>query len=78
MLLYPDGPAIDMNDFDTAKDFLSNINRILYEKKKAKFDKVRFARLVPVKIDINKLPQVISNIFAKAELFAKKKKFVTN
>lgn len=76
--MYPEGNKITLDDFDPQKEFLSNINRILFDKKKAKFDKVKFARLVSIKIDIERLPQVILDIFNKAELFTNKKKFVAN
>lgn len=74
--MYPEGDLITISDFDTSKDFLPNIQRFLFEKKKAKFDKVLFAKKISLKIDIEKLPKEIAEILKIAEDFTQPKKFV--
>jgi len=74
--LYPDGDEILKSDFDAAKDFLTNIKRILFIKKKASFDKVLFAKKISLKIDIEKLPKEINEILEVVKLFTKPSKFI--
>ena len=74
--LYPDGDLITIADFDTSKDFLKNIKRIMFTKKKAQFDKVLFAKTISLRMDIEKLPKEILEILEIAEDFTKPTKFV--
>jgi 5S rRNA maturation endonuclease (ribonuclease M5) len=74
--MYPEGDAVTSADFDKSKDFLANINKVLYYKKKAKFDKVLFAKTISLRMDIEKLPKEISEILSVAEDFTKQRKFV--
>lgn len=74
--MYPEGELITIEDFEKSKDFLHNVQRFLYVKKKAKFDKVLFAKEISFKLDIDKLPKEIEEILKIAEDFTKPAKFV--
>jgi hypothetical protein len=74
--LYPDGDLITVMDFDSSKDFLVNIKRIMYTKKKANFDKVLFAKKISLRLDIDKLPKEIEEIITIAKDFTKPTNFV--
>lgn len=74
--MYPEGDLITTEDFDKSKDFLPNVQRFLFTKKKAKFDKVLFAKKISLKMDIEKLPKEIAEIFKIVEDFTKPTKFV--
>jgi hypothetical protein len=74
--LYPDGELICSSDFNKSKDFLSNINRLMYTKKKAQFDKVLFAKTISLKMDIEKIPKEIQDIFDIASDFTKPTKYL--
>ena len=74
--MYPEGDLITIADFDTSKNFLQNVQRFLFSKKKAKFDKVLFAKKISLKLDIDKLPKEITEILKIAEDFTKLTKFV--
>ena len=76
--MYPEGTPIELTDFDLTKDFLTNMNKVIHEKKKAKFDKVQFARNISFKIDIDKCPKEINEIIDTAKLFMGKSKFIVN
>ena len=76
--MYPEGTPIELTDFDLTKDFLTNMNKVIHEKKKAKFDKVQFARNISFKIDIDKCPKQINEIIDTAKLFMGKSKFIVN
>ncbi len=62
--IYPELEEIVYLDFDTEKCFLDNVKRILWNKKKAKFDKVEFAKKIALNID--ELPEIIDNIIEKS------------
>lgn len=74
--LYPEGEKIIKSDFNTSKSFLSSINGIMFHKKKAKFDKVLFAKTISLRIDIEKLPEEIDTILKIAKDFTQPKKFI--
>jgi len=74
--LYPDGEPIVNTDFVAGKDFLSNVNRILFQKKKAQFDKVLFAKTIALRMDIDKLPEEIKDVLAIAADFVNPRTFV--
>ena len=76
--MYPEGTPIELTDFDLTKDFLTNMNKVIHEKKKAKFNKVQFARNISFKIDIDKCPKEINEIIDTAKLFMGKSKFIVN
>lgn len=76
--MYPEGTPIELTDFDTSKDFLTNIKKVIHEKKKAQFDKVQFARNISLKIDIDKCPKEINELIDTAKLFMGKSKFLIN
>lgn len=58
------------------KTFLQNIKKVLFEKKKAVFDKVLFAKTISLKMGIEKLPAIIGAIFEIAKDFTRKTNFV--
>lgn len=74
--LYPEGSEIYNSDFDSSKDFLSNIKKILFNKKKATFDKVLFAQTIAFKIDIDLIPKEITELLQIVEDFSKPSKFI--
>lgn len=74
--MYTDGEDILETDFVESKDFVANIKKIMYVKKKAEFDKVAFASKISLKIDIEKLPKEIQEIFDIAESFTAPAKFI--
>jgi hypothetical protein len=74
--MYPEGDLITIEDFDQSKDFLPNVQRFLFIKKKAKFDKVLFAKKISLKMNIEKLPKEIAEIFKIVDDFTKPTKFV--
>lgn len=74
--LYPDGEIITISDFDRSKDFLLNIKRIMFNKKKAHFDKALFAKTIAFRADIDNLPTEISEMLQIASDFTKGKNFV--
>lgn len=74
--LYPDGEPITRADFIAGKDFLTNIKRVMFHKKKAQFDKVLFAKTIALRMDIEKLPKEIADILAIAEDFVRPTSFV--
>jgi len=74
--LYPDGNDVLFSDFDPAKDFLSNISRILYKKKKATFDKVLFARTIALRVDISSIPEPINEVLKIVQDFAEPSKYI--
>lgn len=76
--MYPEGTPIELTDFDSSKDFLTNIKRVIHEKKKAQFDKVQFAKNISLKIDIDKCPKEINELIDTAKLFMGKSKFLIN
>lgn len=67
--LYPDGDEILIDDFNQAKEFNKQINDILFKKKLAGFDKVRFSKMICSIIDLEKLPVPITELFDKMEKF---------
>ncbi|MDW3195482.1 MAG: hypothetical protein R8G66_24105 [Cytophagales bacterium] len=69
--IYPNGDEIFVSDFDSSKDFLQNAKRLLFEKKKAQFDKVLFSKSISSKIDVDLIPNVINEIFEVAHGFTR-------
>lgn len=68
--MYPDGEKILFSDFDKKKHFIENINKVLFTKKKASFDKVKFSVLVSIEsIKENKLPTVIVDVLSQAKQY---------
>lgn len=76
-LMYPDGESILIEDFDTSKDFGQNIGRILHDKKKAKFDKVKFAKLISSSVEVKDIPIEVKDLLEAAKKFAIKPKFLS-
>jgi hypothetical protein len=76
--IYPDGEEIFLEDFDTKKDFGSNISRILHTKKRAKFEKVKFAKAISASISADKIPSEIKEILDVARKFSIQKKFISD
>ncbi|WP_293299909.1 hypothetical protein [Pedobacter sp. UBA4863] len=74
--MYPKGETIVATDFDGSKDFLSNVKKFLFQKKKAQFDKVLFAKKIAMKIDIDKVPTAIEQLLEIANTFTLPKKFL--
>ncbi|MET4108531.1 hypothetical protein ABIB60_003905 [Hymenobacter sp. UYP22] len=76
--LYPDGEEILVSDFDTTKDFLSNVKRIMFQKKQATFDKVAFAKLISLRVDVDQLPTEINQILDIAQDFTRATTYFKN
>lgn len=76
--LYPDGDEIFLADFDSRKDFGANIAKILHEKKKAKFDKVRFAKAISSSLGVGEIPAEIRELLEVAKKFSIKQKFFSD
>lgn len=74
--MYPEDEDITVEDFDSSKEFLSNVQRFLFVKKKAKFDKVLFAKTMSYKMDIDRLPKEIEEILKVADDFTRPTKYV--
>lgn len=74
--LYTEGADILVSDFDSSKDFLSNIKKILFIKKKATFDKVLFAKTIALRIDIDAIPEQINEVINIVKDFSKPSKFI--
>ncbi|MDO7173872.1 hypothetical protein [Mariniflexile sp. AS56] len=74
--LYTEGVDVLVSDFDPTKDFLTNISRILYVKKKAVFDKVLFARTISLKMDIEYIPEKINEVLQIVKDFSTPSKFI--
>lgn len=74
--MYADGENIELSDFDDEKEFLVNVRKILHEKKQAAFDKVKFARNISLKVDINKFPKIIDEIISAAKTLTLKHSFI--
>ena len=76
--LYPDGEEILVSDFDAAKDFLTNLKRLMHHKKQAQFDKVLFARTISLRLNIEQIPNAIQEILDIAQDFTRETQFVKN
>lgn len=74
--LYPNGESILLSDFDKEKDFLTNVKKILHIKKKAQFDKVKFAKKIAFSIKVTDMPKEIMQVLKAAEKFTTKKNFI--
>ncbi|MEQ2353669.1 TOPRIM nucleotidyl transferase/hydrolase domain-containing protein [Pseudoalteromonas piscicida] len=74
--LYPDGELILISDFDKEKDFLTNVKKILHFKKKAQFDKVKFAKKIAYSIEVTDIPEEMMQVLKAAEKFTTKKVFI--
>ncbi|WP_205901207.1 TOPRIM nucleotidyl transferase/hydrolase domain-containing protein [Pseudomonas viridiflava] len=74
--IYPGGEKIVVGDFDPAKTFDKNVDRILYEKKKAKFNKVAFAKKISILVEDDKIPSEILEVIESAVRLTKKKNFL--
>ena len=74
--MYQDGQAIEKSDFKEGKHFLENVNSFMYFKKKAEFDKVKFAQKISLKITMDKFPNVVDDVIEAAKLLMRKKKFL--
>ncbi|TGK45969.1 TOPRIM nucleotidyl transferase/hydrolase domain-containing protein [Leptospira kanakyensis] len=67
-----EGEKIKEEDWDSKKDFLTNVDKLLWQKKKAKFDKVKFAKLLSVKIELDNIPKLITELINTAILLKEK------
>ncbi|EJM23329.1 TOPRIM nucleotidyl transferase/hydrolase domain-containing protein [Pseudomonas sp. GM25] len=74
--IYPEGEEIFLDDFDPSKTFDKNADRILHEKKKAKFNKVEFASKISFSIEKDNIPSEIIEVIESAVRLAKKKNFL--
>lgn len=72
--LFPEGEALTVEDFDPAKDFNSNIKKIMFQKKRAEFDKVKFSERMAITTNVDQLPAQINEIFDIAKKFTDKGK----
>lgn len=64
-----EGKEIIRNDWDTKKSFLQNVNKLLWEKKKGKFDKVEFAKRISHRLSLNEIPEQIKEVIDQAYVF---------
>jgi len=76
--LYTEGVDILTSDFDPSKDFLSNVKKILYHKKKATFDKVLFAQTIALRIHTDAIPKQINEVLNIVKDFSSPTKFLKN
>lgn len=76
--LYTEGADILTSDFDPSKDFLSNVKKILYHKKKATFDKVLFAQTIALRINTDTIPKQINEVLNIVKDFSSPTKFLKN
>ncbi|BDB19263.1 hypothetical protein cym2001_26280 [Pseudomonas sp. CYM-20-01] len=76
--IYPDGEKIVVGDFDPSKTFDKNVDRVLHEKKKAKFNKVDFAKKISVLVESDKIPSEIIEVIESAIRLTKKKTFLSD
>jgi hypothetical protein len=76
--LYPEGEEILVADFDLKKDFLANTKRLMFEKKKAEFDKVAFAKSIALQMSIALIPKEINEIMDIARDFTRETKYFRN
>jgi len=74
--MYPEGDKISIADFDEAKDFGSNVSKVLHEKKNAKFDKVKFANLISNSVKSENIPKEIEEIISTADNFTIVNKYI--
>ncbi len=75
--MYPNGEHILLDDIDNDQEFAKSISNILFEKKKEKFDKVKFAKKMAQSININAIPKEIHALFEYVTLLTEKSKFIT-
>lgn len=74
--LHPNGEDIIKDDIEQSKDFARSISKVLFLKKKEKFDKVKFAKMMAFKLSIDKIPHEIKDVFDKALLLCSKSKYI--
>lgn len=74
--IYPEGEEILISDFDASKDFGKNVKRILHEKKRSVFDKVKFAGKIFSMISADEIPAEICEVFEMAIKFTNKNNFI--
>ncbi|MBP9479468.1 MAG: hypothetical protein KBF12_12725 [Sebaldella sp.] len=60
--MYPGGEEITEQDFIESNSFLKTVEKIIYFKKKAVFNKVEFAEKISYKIPIEKIPKEVEEI----------------
>jgi hypothetical protein len=68
--MYPEGELLEATDFEEGRSFLDAVKVLLHEKKKAAFDKKRFAREMALKIPAEEIPQQLRDLIEKAHLIA--------
>jgi hypothetical protein len=66
--IYTDGEKIVIEDFDPNKDFNSNIKKILHEKRRDKFDKVKFASFAALRIEQDEIPAEVQEVIKCAKI----------
>lgn len=74
--LYPNGALITKEDLDQSKEFAKSIDNSLFKIKQEKFDKVKFAKKIAFKIDIENIPKELSNVLELSVLLAKGSKYL--
>lgn len=65
--MYPDGETIVESDFPLIKEFPREVGKILHEKKKASFDKVKFSQHICLSLDLVQIPAPIVMLFDLAD-----------
>ena len=68
--LYPDGEPIEATDFEEGKSFVNDLKSLLHRKKKATFDKRRFALEIAIKTPVEKIPKPLRDLIDRAHLIA--------
>jgi len=67
---YPEGEPLDAADFEEGRSFLDKVKLLLHSKKRAVFDKKRFAREMALKIQAEEIPKQLRDLIEKAHLIA--------
>ncbi|MCW6544883.1 hypothetical protein NE897_04055 [Yersinia ruckeri] len=74
--LYPNGDLITKENLDQSKEFAKTIDKALFNIKQEKFDKVKFAKKIAFKIDIENIPKELRKVLELSVLLAKGSKYL--
>lgn len=74
--LFPNGGLINLDDLDKTKEFAKSIDKVLFERKNEKFDKVKFSKQIAYSIDIKETPIELKKAVEFSLLLTKKSKYL--
>lgn len=74
--LYPSGDLITKENLDQSKEFAKSIDNSLFNIKQEKFDKVKFAKKIAFKIDIENIPKELRKVLELSVLLTKGSKYL--